>query len=265
MQALKLINEGKLDEAIESATESVRNSPTDTGGREILSELFCLRGELDRADKQCETIMLQQPQAALRSSLLRQLIRAETARRECWQQGRVPEFIGEPDESCTATLKALISLRSGLPQEASDELAELHDRLSTRSGNCNGKAFEGFRDLDDCCLGIFEVLTSTGKYFWIPTSRINGIIFDAVSRPRDLLWRQCQMSVDEGPDGVVYVPAIYVQTDASCTIEERLGRATNWIEADGEPVRGIGQRSFLVGDDELGIMDIETLTFDSAN
>jgi type VI secretion system protein ImpE len=86
--------------------------------------------------------------------------------------------------------------------------------------------------------------------------------FEAVARPRDLLWRQCQMSVDEGPDGVVYIPAIYIQTDANCSPEERLGRATNWVDADGEPVRGIGQRSFLVGDDELGIMDIQSLTFD---
>ncbi len=262
MQALKLLNEGKLDDAIATATESVRNAPTDTGGREILSELFCLRGELDRADKQCDTIILQQPQASLRSSLLRQLIRAETARRECWQQGRVPEFVGEPDEVCVATLKALTALRSGEPQEALAVLAELNQSLPSLSGVCNGKTFTGFRDLDDYCLGIVEVLTSTGKYFWIPASRINSMTFEAVSRPRDLVWRQCQMEVEGGPDGVVFIPVLYIQTDANSSPDERLGRATNWVEVDDEPVRGIGQRTFLVGEDELGIMDVQTLTFD---
>jgi type VI secretion system protein ImpE len=263
MQALKLINEGKLNEAIEAATDYVRNAPTDTGGREILAELFCIRGDLERADKQCETIMLQQPGTAMRSSLLRQLIRAETTRRECWQQGRIPEFIGEPDETCQATLKALIAMRSGLPHEAVETLAELEAQLPERVGTCNEKEFSGFRDLDDTCLGIVEVLTSTGKYFWIPTSRISSIDFEAVVRPRDWVWRQCQMSVDDGPDGVVYIPAIYVHTNADSTTEERLGRATSWIENDGEPVRGVGQRSYLVGEEEFGIMEIQSLKFGS--
>ncbi len=262
MQALKLINEGKLDEAIEAATAFVRNAPTNTGGREILAELFCLRGELERADKQSETIMLQQPDAAIRSSLLRQLIRAESARRECWQQGRIPEFLGQPDDACQATLKALIALRSGQPQEAVDELAQMEEALPARVGNCNGNPFTGFRDLDDMCLAIIEVLTSTGKYFWVPTSRVTSLEFEPVSRPRDLCWRQCQMSVDDGPDGVVYIPTVYVHTDSNCTPEEILGRATNWLEIPGEPVRGIGQRTYLVGDDELGIMELKSVTFE---
>ncbi len=262
MQALKLINEGKLDEAIESATAFVRGAPTNTGGREMLAELFCLRGELERADKQSETIIIQQPQAAVRSSLLRQLIRAETARRECWRQGRVPEFIGEPDEACLATLKAVAAMREGQPQQAVDELARLEENLPTRSGQCNGHAFTGFRDLDDLCVAIIEVLTSTGKYFWIPASRVTSLEFEAVTRPRDLCWRQCQMSVADGPDGVVYIPTIYAQTDSSCTTEELLGRATNWIEEQGAPVRGSGQRTYLVGDNELGIMELTSVNFD---
>lgn len=263
MQALQLINEGKLDESIEAATEFVRNAPTNTGGREILAELFCLRGELERADKQSETIMLQQPQASMRSALMRQLIRAETARRECWNHGRVPEFLGEPDDVCHSTLKALVALRSNDAQGAVDELAKMEASMPARSGVCNDNPFVGFRDLDDMCQGILEVLTSTGKYFWVPTSRITTLVFEPVTRPRDLVWRQCQLSVNDGPDGVVYIPIVYSTTNAECSADEKIGRATNWLEIEGAPVRGIGQRSFLIGEEELGIMEIKSITFES--
>jgi type VI secretion system protein ImpE len=259
MQALELLNQGKLDEAVDAAIELVRNEPGNAGHREILVELFCLRGDLERADKQADTIVVQQPQSAMTAALLRQLIRAETCRRECWNAGRVPEFIGEPDEVCRQTLSALVAMRSGNTQEATDILEQLDEQLAVLSGTCNAKSFENFRDLDDFCMGIVEVSTSTGKYFWVPASRIRLAEFAPISRPRDLMWRQCELSIEDGPTGVVYIPALYIHSETAEDVAERLGRATSWIEKDGEPVRGRGQKTFLVGEDELGIMELQTL------
>ncbi|MEZ6136671.1 MAG: type VI secretion system accessory protein TagJ [Pirellulaceae bacterium] len=259
MQALELLNQGKLDEAVTSAIEFVRNEPTNVGGREILSELFCIQGDLERADKQADTIVLQQPESAVTASLLRQLLRAETARRECWLRGRVPEFIGEPDEVCKQTLAAIVASRSGEHAEATDILAELAGHAEQLAGTCNGTPFTGFRDLDDFCVGIVEILTSTGKYFWVPSSRIRLAEFADVSRPRDLIWRQCELSVEDGPTGVVYIPAVYVNTHSSTDMAEKLGRATNWVEEGEQPVTGLGQRTFLVGEEEVGIMELKKL------
>lgn len=261
MQALTLLNQGKLDEAAEAAIDFVRNKPGDVPGREILAELFCLRGDLERADKQCETILVQHPSAALSASLLRQLIRAETSRRECWRDGRLPEFIGEPGDVCQKTLAALLACRSGSLVEATEILADLQENQPSSTGSCNGTTFDEFRDLDDLCAGIWEVLTSTGKYFWVPLGRIVSAEFSPVARPRDLFWRQCNLTVKDGPEGVVYVPTLYIDTDLSQPSEERLGRATNWVEDEDAPVRGLGQRTFLVGDEEVGIMQIESLEF----
>ena len=262
MQAISLLNQGKLDEAIDSAIEHVRSHPADSAGRAILAELFCFRGDYERADKQCEAVIVQQPQDALPTSLLRQLIRAETSRREVWSQGRLPEFIGGPTEACRQTVAALVELTSGSASEGLAMLEQLEHERSPSPGVCNGKAFDDIRDLDDFCAGFWEVLTSTGKYFWIPTNRIESIDFSPVTRPRDLIWRQCEMSVDDGPTGVVYVPTLYCDTDLKQDSPERLGRATRWTEEEGMPVRGVGQRTYLVGEDELGIMELESLTLD---
>lgn len=262
MQALSLLNEGKLDAAIESALDHVRKTPADTGGREILAELFCLRGEYERADKQCEAVVVQQPQAALAVSLLRQLLRAQTSRRECWYEGRLPEFIGEPPESCQKALSALLAFRSGDGSQAIELLEQAEASRTATPGVCNGKAFNDIRDLDDFCAGFWEVLTSTGKYYWIPTARIISAQFSKVARPRDLLWCQCEMVVEDGPTGVVYIPTLYIDTDQTTDAAERLARATSWIEEENQPVRGLGQRSLLIGDDELGLLELESLEFD---
>ena len=40
------------------------------------------------------------------------------------------------------------------------------------AGRRDGTDFADFRDADDLWAGNFEVLTTTGKYFWIPTERV---------------------------------------------------------------------------------------------
>jgi type VI secretion system protein ImpE len=83
--------------------------------------------------------------------------------------------------------------------------------------------------------------------------------FHPPKRPRDLVWRRCSMSVSSGPDGDVYIPATYFSDTADDA--HRLGRETSWSdEADG-PVRGVGQRVFLIGEEAVGIMDIESIEF----
>ena len=62
-------------------------------------------------------------------------------------------------------------------------------------GVCDGKPFDDFRDLDDLTAAVFEVLTSTGKYYWIPVERVELIELRPVERVRDLLWRRARMVV----------------------------------------------------------------------
>jgi type VI secretion system protein ImpE len=261
VDALKLLNQGLLDEALESAKNMVRERPTEIDAREVLAELLCLKGEMERADKQLETIVLQQPQSSITAVLVRQLIRAETARRECWSEGRVPEFVGAPDAICEQSLAAAVAMRAGEHSRALQIIEAIEEQRSAISGKCNSQAFSDFRDLDDSCLAIMEVLTSTGKYFWIPISRIQSMEFSPVARPRDLLWRQCQMRVEDGPDGVVYIPALYQRTRTSSDPAALLGSSTDWLVEDDHPILGIGQRVFAMGDVELGIMEIKTLEF----
>jgi type VI secretion system protein ImpE len=253
---------GRLQEAIDAALGEVKKNPSDIDRRGLLAELLCFAGDWERADKQIDTIGHQDPQAIVGLSLIRQLIRAETSRQECFTQGRPPELLGEAPPALRHALEALAAERAGDAAAAAALLAEAEKLRIAVAGRSGEQAFADFRDLDDVTAGVFEVLTSTGKYFWIPIERVQSIEFHPPKRPRDLLWRQCEMSVEDGPHGDVYLPALYAPPAGEPLEDQlRLGRGTDWTGGDGAPMRGRGQRMFLVGDEAVPIMQLESLEF----
>lgn len=254
---------GKLQDAIQAMNAEVRAKPGDVDKRGFLAELLCFESNLERADKMLDLMGTQDPQAALGLSLFRQQIRAEMARREFFADGRVPEFLGDPPEHLKLHLEASIALKDGDVATAGKLLADAEEQRPKVSGTCNGTAFDDIRDLDDMTAGFFEVLTSTGKYFWVPIDRVNVVEFRKPERTRDLYWRRALMEVEGGPDGEVFLPAIYPTEPEPDDERIRLGRATDWV---GEaPTRGVGQRTFLIGDAAVPIMEIGKIEFRRAS
>jgi len=263
MNAKELYQAGKLSEAIQAAIGEVKSNPTDLEMRAFLCELLCVQGDLERADKQLETLLKQDPKAAVGVTLIRQLVRAETARRDFFTAGRPPEMLDEdvPTEAMQLCLKASISCREGDTAAAMDYLAQAEEVRPKVSGKCDGKAFDDFRDIDDLCAPFLEVLTSTGKYFWIANERIESIEIHPPQRPIDLQWLRVHMIVKGGPDGEVYLPATYYSEEQEEAAA--LGRTTEWRGDEGEPIRGVGQRTFLVGEEARPILEIRQIEFDS--
>ncbi len=113
MNAHDLFHAGKLQEALAAALDQVRQHPTDTGRRLFLAELLCFSGQLERADNHLDTLGQQDPQTVAGVQAFRQLIRAERARQEFFTEGRLPEFLGQPEEAVRLLLEASIRVREG--------------------------------------------------------------------------------------------------------------------------------------------------------
>ena len=94
-------------------------------------------------------------------------------------------------------------------------LAEAEGKAQSLAGVCNGKEFVGFRDLDDLVSSVFEVVTANGKYYWIPMGRVRSLEFFKPTHPHDLVWRSAHIVVEDGPQGVVYLPVLYAGTHRS--------------------------------------------------
>ena len=258
-----LFKAGRLDDAVSAANAAVRAKPTDVSARVLLAELLLFVGNFERADVVLDAAGDVDPEAALVVAEFRQLVRGEMARRQFWRDGRLPEFLGEPSETQRLLLAASVSARAGNATEAAQLAAHAETSRPHAKVSMDGVAFDDFRDADDLCAGSLEVLTTTGKYYWIPISRVASIDFHPPKRARDLFWRRATLSVQDGPDGDVYLPCLYNAETASTDDAIRLGRATDWIETQGAPVRGVGQRSFLVGDEAREIMSLQSLEFET--
>jgi type VI secretion system protein ImpE len=264
MTPSELYQAGKLTDAVDAALAAVKQHPTDTARRGLLCELLCFTGAWERADKQLDAIGLQDPQAIVGLSLVRQLIRAEIARQQFLEEGHVPEFVGLPSAALKLHLQASIALRESKPAEAAALLAQAEEQRVHPRGTCDGQSFADLRDLDDMTSCFCEVLTSTGKYFWIPWETVELIEFRPPERPRDLLWRRAHMVVTGGPDGEVFLPALYPLTWKNGDDQLRLGRGTDWRGQEGEPVRGTGLRMLLIGEQDRTILELKEIQFQNA-
>lgn len=256
-----LFKAGRLAAATEAAGAAVKKAPTDLGARVLLAELLLAGGNLERADVILDAASEADPASAVVIAEFRQLLRAEMARRQLRRDGRVPEFLGDPGEAERATLAALVALRAGDTAAAAREAATAEAQRPRAAGTLAGRKVDDFRDADDFSAGFFEVLTTTGKYFWIPTERVELLQLHPPKRPRDLIWRRASMSVADGPDGDVYLPATYACEEPAISDALRLGRETEWRDLAPGLVRGIGQRVFLAGDEALGMMELTELSF----
>ncbi|MFQ3592437.1 MAG: type VI secretion system accessory protein TagJ [Gemmataceae bacterium] len=260
-----LYRSGQLSEAILAATNEVRAKPTDVPARLFLGELLLFAGELERADRQLDVISSQgcDPQMGLAIAMYRQLIRAEQARQAFFTEGAMPEFLDAPDERMKLVLRASIALREQQYSEARDLLTQAESHYPALRGRCNGVAFEGIRDTDDLTATFFEVVAPNGKYFWLPMEHVVSIEFKPPQRARDLVWRRGKLTTRNGLETEAFFPAIYAGSFRESEPKLALGQLTDWrVEAEGAPVRGMGQRTLLVGDDGQAFWDLQTLIID---
>ena len=138
-------------------------------------------------------------------------------------------------------------------------------RFQHRGGGAGEeRSFGDIRDLDDITAEVFEVLTRTGKYYWVEMSRVEVIEFMPPERPLDLVWRPARMVVKDAFDAQVHLPAVY-GTLHGADDAARLGRRTEWVGEEGHAVVGVGRRSFVLdGEEEVDMMAIDRLSFTPA-
>lgn len=260
--AAALLQAGLLDEAIDAQLLRVRAHPADTTARHFLAELLVAAGELPRADRQLDMIADQAPEQAVGLAGFRQLIRAEQIRREVMTEGRVPDFLDTPPPAVAKALEALVAIRAGRHADAAAAVIEAETLRPRGAIEVNGGRVDDFRDACDLTGPVLELLTASGRYFWVPLERVRRMVFQAPRRLIDLIWRPVEIETEGGPDGMVFMPAIYALTADSQDAALKLGRRTDWATGEGPgvpqagPISGRGQRCFLAGDELMPALEL---------
>jgi type VI secretion system protein ImpE len=157
-----------------------------------------------------------------------------------------------------------LARREGNAADCDRLASEIEASRPRLSGTCNDQPFDDFRDANDLTSFFFEVLTSTGKYYWVPFDTVETVEFHKPARPREVLWRRARMVVRGGPDGEVYIPSIYPGSHGSSDVAIQTGRGVDWEGAEGGFVQGFGQRLYLAGEADHTLLDLQQLAFAGA-
>jgi type VI secretion system protein ImpE len=218
---------GQLNAAVQALAAELRDNPTDTQRRIFLFELLSFAGEYDRAEKHLDVLAQAGPDALTGTLLYRAAMAGERSRHDLFA-------------------------KKDYPGAAADHAI---------SGTLNGKPFTSLEDADPRIGPRLEVFAA-GQYMWLPLWQMASIEMEAPKRLRDLLW--IPALVRTGPAfkgqelGEVMLPVLSPFSSRHADDAVRLGRATVWVEEDGEPVP-FGMKTLLVDGEDVPILEIRRL------
>ena len=256
----ELFEQGKLFDATQSAIQGVKESPGEIEKRWELVTMLCFEGDLDRAEKHIKVMMEQAADVAADLMVLHSLLKGEIARRQCFEEGRLPNFTDQPSQQMQDYLCALTELKND-PPKCAEVLAKIHGEQQPRKGICDDRSFEGFQDINAMTGLFFEAITMAGDYYWLPFETIKAAEFGELSAPQDIIWRQAELTTIDHETVTAYLPQLYHGTHNSEDELLRLGRAADFSAE--LPVMGLGGRTFKVGNDNVPMSMIRQLSFEN--
>lgn len=254
-------SEGDIKGCIDELVEAIKENPDQHYKRMLFGQMLCVAGDYERADKQLDLLSTLEPKFVMEVANWRNLIRAAQHRKDFYEEGRPPKVVGELSPLMEKHITAIAALREGDTESFSKALEEAETARKAVKGTWNddNKSFDDFRDLDDLNGGFLEVLAPNGNYYWVANESISSIVFEETKQPIDYLWRKADLILNDGTQGEVYIPVTYITTESD---QHRLARVTEWQEYENtEAMRGYGQKSYLVGDEAVSILEINSIEF----
>ena len=235
MTARELYQAGKLDEAVQALNGEVRDNPTDPKRRTFLFELLCFAGNFDRAEKQLQILAQENKDAQMGALIYHAALHAERTRHELFQKKEYPRPAGDDPQS--------------------------------PPGIWNGKPFASMMDADARIGPRLEVYAA-GQYLWIPFEHITSVEMQAPKRLRDMLWAPALVHTSaafKGRElGEILVPALTPFSWQHANDAVKLGRMTDWQDLEDGQTVPVGQKMFLIDNEEVPLLELRHLEFQPA-
>lgn len=260
MDSKELIRAGKLSDARRQLIEEVKSFPADMGKRTLLFQVHTLLGEWDKAERHLDVLVTLDAKKETGVQVYKNLIHAERERIEVVRNGKRPSFLPETP----AYLELYIAAREKLKENRVDEAIELFDKINSQipliSGTINGKGFTGFNDIDISLSFFLETIVHE-RYIRVPFESIRELSITPPKSLLDLIWITARITTWEGLSISCYLPVLYPESFLHEDDRVKLGRMTDWTPAGGPFSKGMGQHIFLIGEEEVGILDIREALF----
>lgn len=263
MTAKELIQAGRLSEARRLLIEEVKAKPADTGARTLLFQVLALGGEWDKAARHLDMISTQDPGRAVGVGAYLNNVKAEQERIRVLQGTQLPSVMPEPPVYMSDYLEYLGALNSDRFDDARAGLALVDRARPIVRGTLNGRPFSGMSDTDARLFAFLEVFVHE-RSVWIPFESIRELIVHEPRDSFDLIWVTASITTWEGLSMNCGLPVTYPGTTEMDDEQLRLGRLTEWVPLGGGLSKGVGQHVYAVGDEDVPLLEIRSITFECA-
>ncbi|SFU08749.1 type VI secretion system protein ImpE [Kosakonia arachidis] len=254
-----------LQESLARLESRIRTQPGEADLRAAFVQLLCLDGNWPRALAQLKSWQALKPQAQPTVTLLEQAINGERQRADV-MAGRARPLTPDRQWPWLAAMVSALdpeSTEPGAHREAALESAEANPgQLTTQAGETH--TFDWLMD-GDCRFGPVCEAIVNGRYFWLPFSAIAAMQFQPPTSVTDLVWRHTLVRLQDGSEQVCQIPARY-PLDSEAEERFKLARVTEWqvLPGDAPHFLGHGQKTWLNDNAEFSLLDLTTLSFDTA-
>ena len=242
-----LIREGKLTEALAFCASELQDEPLNFDIRSIYSELLCINGELEKADKQIDFMVQKNPEFAVGAVNLRHLIRAQQSRIDFYEGKCIPKLFHDADELDTLFLKMHVHLQEGDISAAASLAKEMEELRVTKYEST------ATRDLDDTLSPYLELLGTNGEYYLANFNEIDSLKIEPVESLLESIWLRVEIAINGGPSGTAHIPLIYANSESDL---EKLGQVSDWEELHHELLVGKGMKMIFANDEAITIPNL---------
>lgn len=260
MDSRELIKAGKLSDARKQLVEEVKSSPADMGRRTMLFQAHSFCGEWEKAERQLDVIGAQDESREIGVGAYKSLIHAEKERIEVFRDGRRPSFMPEAPPYIEKYYAACRELADKKIEGAKELFNQIFDQVPVISGTVNGKSFTGFNDTSIYSLLFLEAIAHE-RYVCVPFESIRELIIQPPMTLFDLIWISANITTWEGLTLNCFLPVLYFDSFKHGDDRVKLGRMTDWTPLGGPFSRGVGQRVFQVGEEDVPLLEIREVIF----
>ena len=250
--------------ALQRLQEQVRVRPEDAKLRVFLFQLLCVLGNWERALNQLEVATNLDAGALAMGQMYGAAVRCEAVRRDVFEGRRSPMIFGEPDQWLALLIESLLTAGKGDPAGAERLRLQAFEEAPGTAGTLNGDPFEWIADADSRLGPVLEAIVN-GRYYWLPFSRISTITMEAPEDLRDVVWMPAQFEFQNGGQVVGLIPSRYPGSEKAGDGLLALGRKTLWEEFAPDAHRGLGQRVLATDSGDVPLLDVRSLTLQSAD
>jgi type VI secretion system protein ImpE len=259
MTAEEFLKVGRLDEALNTIQDVVREDPANPRPRIFLFQLLGVVGEWRRAGTQLRVLSEMDPDSMVLARIFEPVLLCESVRADVFAGQLTPSILGQPPQWLSHLVQALEHFGKG-NFKAGDELRhKAFETAPVSEGTINGEPFDWIADSDERLGPVLEVILQ-GRYYWIPFCCIRQVIMEPATDLRDLVWAPARFVWANGEQASGHIPTRYSGTEHSVDGSLKLARKTEWLEQNGIHL-GLGQRVFATDRNEYPLLEIRKIQF----